>query len=89
MLLTGCFCQQTATMSGYKFTPRAVASPDALQQPLVRKKAPSGGATSVRVSRLKTPSTAKKPRTGGSQQPAYTHTEHDILSTTTKCGPHN
>ena len=29
-----------------------------------------------------TPSTAKKPRTGGSQQPACTHTEHDILSTT-------
>ena len=31
---------------------------------------------------MRTPSTAKKPRTGGSQQPACTHTEHDILSTT-------
>ena len=30
-------------MSGYKFTPRAVASPDAPQQPLVRKRARSGG----------------------------------------------
>ena len=82
VLLAACFCQQTATMSGYKFTPRAVASPDAPQQPLVRKRARSGGATWVQVSRLKTPSTAKKPRTGGSQQPACTHTEHDILSTT-------
>ena len=80
MLLAGCFCQQTATMSGYKFTPRAVASPDAPQQPLVRKRARSGGATWVRVSRLKTPSTAKKPRTAGSQQPACDHEEHQILS---------
>ena len=80
MLLAGCFCQQTATMSGYKFTPRAVASPDAPQQPLVRKRARSGGATWVRVSRQKTPSTAKKPRIGGSQQPACDHEEHQILS---------
>ena len=43
VLLAGCFCQQTATMSGYKFTPRAVAAPDAPQQPLVRKRARSGG----------------------------------------------
>ena len=80
MLLAGCFCQQTATMSGYKFTPRAVASPDAPQQPLVRKRARSGGATWVRVSRQKTPSTAKEPRTGGSQQPACDHEEHQSLS---------
>ena len=31
-------------MSGYKFTPGAVASPDAPQKPLVRKRACSGGA---------------------------------------------
>jgi hypothetical protein len=31
---------------------------------------------------MRTSSTAKQPRTGGSQQPACTHTEHDILSTT-------
>ena len=34
----------------------------------------------MRVSRLKTPSTAKKPRTAGSQQPACDHEEHQILS---------
>ena len=38
------FCQQAATMSVYKFTQRAVASPDAPQKPLVRKRARSGGA---------------------------------------------
>ena len=31
---------------------------------------------------MTTPSTAKKPRIGGSQQPACSHTEHDILATT-------
>ena len=36
------FCQQAATMSAYKFTPRSVASPDAPQKPLVRKRAHSG-----------------------------------------------
>ena len=29
---------------------------------------------------MKTPSPAKKPRTGGSQQPACDHEEHQILS---------
>ena len=29
---------------------------------------------------MRTPSTAKKPRTGGSQQPACDHEEHQILS---------
>ena len=43
MLLAASFCQQAATMSSYKFTPRAVASPDAPQKPLVRKRARSGG----------------------------------------------
>ena len=65
---------------GYKFTPRAVASPDAPQQPLVRKRARSGGANWVQVSRMVAPSPAKKPRTGGSQQPACDHKEHQILS---------
>ena len=39
MLLAASVCQQAATMSAYKFTPRAVASPDAPQKPLVRKRA--------------------------------------------------
>ena len=45
------FCQQAATMSSYKFTPRAVASPDAPQKPLVHKRARSQGANWVRVTR--------------------------------------
>ena len=68
-------------MSSYKFTQRAVASPDAPLKPLVRKRARSGGETWVQVTR-RPDSRAKKPRTGGSQQPACAHTEHDILSTT-------
>ena len=52
VLLLAYFCQHEATMSAYKFTPfaaykstpRAVASPDATQKPLVQKRAPSGGA---------------------------------------------
>ena len=38
-------------MSSYKFTPRAVASPDGPQKPLTRKRARSGGARWVRVAR--------------------------------------
>ena len=68
-------------MSSYKFTQRAVASPDAPLQPLVRKRARSAGENWVRVTRQPNPR-AKKPRTGGSQQPACDHAEHDILSTT-------
>ena len=45
------FCQQAAPMSAYKFTPRAVASPDAPQKPLVRKTAPSGDTNRVKVTR--------------------------------------
>ena len=41
MLLAASFCQQAATMSAYKFTPRAVASPDAPQKLSVRKRARS------------------------------------------------
>ena len=67
-------------MSSYKFTQRAVASPDAPQQPLVRKRARFGPANWVQVSRMVAPSPAKKPRTGGSQQPACDHEEHQILS---------
>ena len=67
-------------MSVYKFTQRAVASPDAPQKPLVRKRARSGGAEWVRVTRDPAKQT-KKPRTGGSQQPACGHEEHQILST--------
>ena len=80
MLLSACFCQQAATMSTYKFTLRAVASPDAPQNPLVRKRARSGGENWVQVTR-RPDSRAKKPRTGGSQQPACTHKDHQILST--------
>ena len=66
-------------MSAYKFTPRAVASPDAPQKPLVRKRARSGGVRWVQVH--EPGSQAKKPRTAGSQQPACTHQEHQILTT--------
>ena len=69
-------------MSAYKFMPRAVASPDAPQKPLVRKSARSGGANWVQVTRDRSPSKAKRPRTAGSQQPACTHKEHQILTTT-------
>ena len=73
VLLASSFCQQAATMSAYKFTPRAVASPDAPQKPLVRKRGCSGGAQWVRVQWHQPGSRAKKPRTAGSQQPACTH----------------
>ena len=53
MLLAASFCQQAAAMSAYKFTQRAVASPDAPQKPLVRKRACSGAVKCVRVSRDK------------------------------------
>ena len=79
MLLAASVCQQAATMSAYKFTPRAVASPDAPQKPLVRKRARSGGADWVKIARETTPSKAKRPRTAGSQQLACTHKEHQIL----------
>ena len=81
MLLAASVCQQAATMSAYKFIPRAVASPDAPQKPLVRKRARSGGADWVNIAREMTPSKAKRPRTAGSQQPACTHKEHQILTT--------
>ena len=68
-------------MFSYKFTQRAVASPDAPLKPFVRKRARSGVETRVRVT-LRPDSRAKKPRTGGPQQPACTHTEHHILSNT-------
>ena len=45
------FCQHVATMFECKFTPQAVASPDAPQKPLVRKRARSGGAEWVQVTR--------------------------------------
>ena len=67
-------------MSAYKFTQRAVASPDAPQKPVVRKRARSGGAAWVQVTRQPAKQ-AKKPRTAGSQQLAYNHKEHQILST--------
>ena len=68
-------------MSSYKFTPRAVASPDAPQKPLARKRARSGGAQWVRVTRHEPGSGAKKPRTARSQPPTCSHKEHDILTT--------
>ena len=49
MFLAFSFCQQAATMSAYKFTPRVVASPDAPQKPLVRKRARSVGVRWVQV----------------------------------------
>ena len=68
-------------MSSHKFTPRAVASPDAPQKPLTCKRARSGGAQWVRVARHEPGSQAKKPRTARSQPPACSHKEHDILTT--------
>ena len=81
VFLAASFCQQAATMSAYKFTPRAVASPDAPQKPLVRKRARSGGVNWVQVSHNEPGRKAKKPRTAGSQQPACTHRGHQILTT--------
>ena len=70
MLFAASFCQQAAAMSSYKFTPRAVASPDAPQKPLTRKRARSGGVEWVQVSRDEPGRKAKKPRTSRSQPPA-------------------
>ena len=67
-------------MSSYKFTPHAVASPDAPQKPLVCKRARSGDAQWVQVTQLAAKQ-AEKPRVAGSQQPACTHKEHQILTT--------
>ena len=64
-------------MSAYKFSPWAVASPDAPQKPFWC----SGGVKWVQVSRDEPGRKAKKPRTAGSQQPACTHEDHQILST--------
>ena len=68
-------------MSSYKFTPRAVASPDAPQKQLMRKRARSGGERWVQVARHVPGSQVKKPRTARSQPPACSHKEHDILTT--------
>ena len=68
-------------MSSYKFTPRAVASPDAPQKPLTRKRARSGGVKWVQVTWHEPGSRAKNPRTSRSQPPACSHKEHDILTT--------
>ena len=81
VLFAASFCQQVAAMSSYKFTPRAVASPDAPQKPLTRKRARSRGVKSVQVSRDETGRKAKKPRTSRSQPPACSHKEHAILTT--------
>ena len=80
MLPAASFCQQADTMSAYKFTPHTVASPDAPQKPLVRRRARSGGAEWAQVTQHPAKQ-AKKPRTLGSQQPACTHKEHQILTT--------
>ena len=78
LLAASFFCKQAATMSAYKFTPWAVASPDAPPKPMVCKRARSGGAEWVQVTRHRPGSRAKKPCTGGLQQPACTHQEHHI-----------
>ena len=79
VLLGASFRRQAAAMSSYKFTPRAVASPDAPQRPLVRKRTRSGGVEWVQVSRTEPGSRAKKRCTAESQQPACTPKEHHIL----------
>ena len=72
---------RAAAMSSYKFTPRTVASPDAPQKPLTRKRARSGGVNWVQVSRDEPGRKAKKPRTSRSQPPACSHKKYDILTT--------
>ena len=62
-------------------TENLVIWPDATQKPLVRKRACSGGANWVQVTRQMSPGTAKRPRTAGLQQPGGTHKKHQILST--------
>ena len=71
VLLTGSYC-----VFIYIFPSCAVASLDAPQKPLVRKRARSGGAESVQVSRHQPGSQAKPPCTAKSQQPACPHKEH-------------
>ena len=51
------------------------------RHPLTRKRARSGGAEWVQVTRHEPGSRAKKPRTSRSQPPACSHKEHDILMT--------
>ena len=70
VFLAASFCQQAATMSAYKFTLRDVASPDAPQKPFVHKRARSGSAEWVQVTRHPAKQ-AKKPRTIGSQQQRF------------------
>mmetsp|Transcript_46488 Transcript_46488/g.76212 ORF Transcript_46488/g.76212 Transcript_46488/m.76212 type:complete len:133 (-) Transcript_46488:61-459(-) len=67
-------------MSSYKFTPRAVASPDAPQKPLTRKRARSGGVKWVQVSHDEPGRKAKKPRTSRSQQPGCTHKQNQMVT---------
>ena len=55
-------------MSSYKSTPRAVASPDAPQKPLTRKRAPSGGVNWVHVSRDEPGRKAKRRKVGLTKQ---------------------
>ena len=59
LLLAASFCQQAVTM--YVFMHRAVASPDAPQKPLGRKRARSGGVSYVKVSWGEVGAKAKKP----------------------------
>ena len=87
VLLSACFWQQAATMSAYKFTQihtTCCCIPDAPQKPLVQERARSG-ANLVQVTREKSPSKAKRPRTAGLQQPTGTHKDHKILSTRFFC----
>ena len=72
------FCQQAAAVSAYKFTPRAIASPDAPRKPLVRKKARSGGVKWVQSTQNEPGSRAQKPRTGSN---LHVLTKNHILST--------
>ena len=80
-LFAASFRQQAAAMSSYKFMPRAVASPDAPQKPLTRKRARSGDVNWVQVSRDEPRKKAKKPRISRSHPPACSHKEHAILTT--------
>ena len=81
VLFAASICQHAATMCAYKITPRVVASPHALQTPLVRKRARSGGTDWVKVARETTRSKAKRPRTAGSQRPACIRKDYQMRTT--------
>ena len=79
MLLAAFLCQQTATMSAYKFT--RCCFPRCTTETFGAQNSGCGGANWAHVSRDEPSRKAQRPRTASSQQPACTHKEHQILTT--------